>query len=78
MIKKKGIPGDDEFNALPDDELEDYGDEAEDDEELFGDDDLDEDDEFGDDDEEFDDDFEDDESFEGEEDLGEGGADDDE
>ena len=48
MTKKKGIPGDDEFNALPDDELEDYGDDEDEDEEFLGEDDLDEDEEFDD------------------------------
>ncbi|MGH3055205.1 MAG: hypothetical protein ACRDL7_09540, partial [Gaiellaceae bacterium] len=68
MIKKKGVPGDDEFGVIPDDEADDYEDGE--DEFLEGDDDL-EDDEFEDEDEEeddeFDEDFEDDEEF-GEED----------
>src|SRR5439155_24275597 len=71
--KKKGMPGDDEFNAVPDDELEDYADEDEEDDELFGDDDLDEDDELGDDDEDFDEEFEDDDSAE-EDDWGDVGG----
>jgi hypothetical protein len=59
MIKKKGVSGDDEFDALPDDELENFGDEDED-EDLLGDDELDEDDELDDDEEEFDEDFDED------------------
>ena len=55
MTKKKGVPGDDEF-AIPDDELEDYGEDDEDDEEE--DDDLLDDEEFEE-DEELDEDFED-------------------
>ena len=70
MMKKKGVSGDDEFNALPDEELEDYGDDDEDeDEDLLGDDELDEDDEFGDDEEEFEDDFDEDAPYTEDEDF---------
>jgi hypothetical protein len=67
MIKKKGVPGDDDFGVIPDDEADDYEDGE--DEFLEGDDDL-EDDEFEDEDEgeEFDEDFEDDDEEFGEED----------
>jgi hypothetical protein len=56
MIKKKGIPDDDDFGPIPDDEAEDY----DEDEDLFEDDDLDDDEEF-DDDDDLDDDFEEEE-----------------
>ena len=49
MKRKKGLPGDDEFDSLPDDELDEHGNGAEDDE-LFEDDELDEDDDLEDDD----------------------------
>src|SRR6476646_2033661 len=58
MKRKKGLPGDDEFESLPDDELNEHGNGAEEDE-LFEDDELDEDDDLEDDDE-YDDDLEDD------------------
>jgi hypothetical protein len=56
MKRKKGLPGDDEFESLPDDEAGEFGN-GEEDEELFEDEELDDDDEFEDDDE-FDDDLE--------------------
>ena len=51
MKRKKGLPGDDEFESLPDDEMNEFGN-GEEDEELF------EDEELDDDDDEFDDDLE--------------------
>jgi len=69
MKRKKGLPGDDEFESLPDDELSEYGN-GEEEEELFEDDELDEDDEFED-DEDFEDDFEEDDYEEEDEELGE-------
>ena len=47
MTKKKGVPGDDEF-AIPDDELEDYGedDEEEEDDDLLDDEEFEEDEEL--------------------------------
>ena len=67
MKRKKGLPGDDEFESAPDDELGEYGN-GEEEEELFEDDELDEDDEFEDDDE-FDDDFEGDDDLEEDEEI---------
>src|SRR5262249_35857782 len=50
MMKKKGMPGDDDFNAIPDDELDEFGDdEEEDDDELYEDEEFDEEEDFGDD-----------------------------
>jgi hypothetical protein len=43
MIKKKGLPGDEEFDDLPEDEFGEYDDEDEDDEDLLEDDEFDED-----------------------------------
>ena len=48
MKRKKGLPGDDEFESLPDDEMNEFGN-GEEDEELFEDEELDDDDEFDDD-----------------------------
>jgi len=56
MKRKKGLPESSEFESVPDDELDEFGNSAGDDE-LFEDDELDEDDEFED-EEDFDDDFE--------------------
>jgi hypothetical protein len=70
MIKKKGLPGDDEFDVIPDDEAEDYDEEDGDDDLLDDEEELD--DEFDDDDDEFDDDLEDDAySEDDDEDFGE-------
>jgi hypothetical protein len=66
MIKKKGVPGDDDFGVIPDDEADDYEDGE--DEFLEGDDDLEDDDFEDEEDEEFDEDFEDDDEEFGEED----------
>jgi hypothetical protein len=65
-MKRKREPGDEEFGFEPEDEAEDYGDDAdEEDDELFEDDDLDEEEgDLG--DEEFEGDF--DEEYEGDED----------
>jgi hypothetical protein len=67
MTKKKGIP-DDDFGPIPDDEVDKYDDEEEEDE-LF-DDDLEDDDlDDEDDDEDFDDEFEEEEYDEDDDDL---------
>src|SRR5512143_530831 len=67
MIKKKGIPDDDDFGPIPDDEADDY--DEDEDEDLFEDDDLEEDDDEFDEDEEFDDEFEEEEYEEDEDDF---------
>jgi hypothetical protein len=72
MIKKRGIPGDEEFGAIPDDELDEYSDEGDEEEDdLFEDDELDEDEDELDDDDEFEDDDFDGDGYEGgDDDLG--------
>ncbi len=67
MKRKKGLPGDDEFESLPDDELNEYGN-GEEEEEIFEDDELDDEDEFED-EEEFDDDFEEDDDYDDDEEM---------
>jgi DNA-directed RNA polymerase subunit delta len=64
MIKKKGIPDDEDFGPIPDDEAEDY----DEDDDLFEDDDLEDDEEF-DDEDDFDDEFEEEEYEEDEDEL---------
>jgi hypothetical protein len=66
MMRKKGVPGDEESFDPTDQEMDDEFNDEDGEDELF-DDDLD--DEEYDDDEEFDDDLDDDESFEGDDDL---------
>jgi hypothetical protein len=67
MIKKKGVPGDEEFGSIPDDELEDYEDDEEADDDLFEDDEFDDDEDL---DDEFDDEYEE-ETFDDLDDLDE-------
>ena len=65
MMKKKGVSGDDDFDALSGDDVEVTGDDADgEDEEFLDDEDLDEDEDLGDDGDDFDEDFEDDGAFE--------------